>query len=55
MSSMSFANTDITTSSIEYSIVNYPGDKGKKNRRIKRKNKRRKRLCHKAARRNYAG
>ena len=59
LSLMSFtssaANVDISQNTIEYSIVNYPGDNKKGKWKIIRKNKKRKRYCQKSARRNFAG
>tara|TARA_R110001592_G_scaffold151978_3_gene379138 strand:+ start:711 stop:911 length:201 start_codon:yes stop_codon:yes gene_type:complete len=55
MSFTSSANYEVSIGTIEYCIVNYPGGKKKKNSKTKRANKRRKRICHRAARRNFAG
>lgn len=48
--SIDFSSSNDTT--MEFAIGN---DRGKKNRRHKRVNKKRKRACNKAARRNFAG
>lgn len=45
----------VETSNLDTTESTYPGGKNKKNRRAKRKNKKRKAYCHKAARRNFAG
>ena len=55
MSFTSSASVDISQNTIEYSIVNYPGGNKKINRKIRRKNKKRKLYCQRSARRNFAG
>ena len=56
LSSLSMANTVDATANTDTKMEVYiGGDKGKKNRRHKRVNKKRKRHCNRAARRNFAG
>ena len=56
LSSISMASTADFSSNNDTAIEFVGGnDRGKKKRRHKRVNKRRKRACHKAARRNFAG
>jgi len=55
MSFTSSASVDISQNTIEYSIVDYPGGNKKSKRKIRRKNKKRKRYCKRAARMNFAG
>jgi len=45
----------VATSNLNTTESTYPGGKKKKNKRVKRKNKKRKAYCHRAARRNFAG
>lgn len=44
----------LMTSEIQTEVLDYPGDGNKKNRKNKRINKKRKRKCHKWARRSFA-
>jgi hypothetical protein len=44
----------LMTSDVQTEAVDYPGDGKKKNRKNKRMNKKRKRKCHKWARRSFA-